>query len=120
MNKQTLCPAEMRQFIGSENWFLHPLVENVLYTDGIRYVASRAGAYWLVDEIAFAQYEPKVKAVKYQLWILDVNEDQSAVLRCMNDDMKEVMRKVIPYTDFPLNEFKVFFIRDVILLPSEY
>jgi hypothetical protein len=33
-------------------WHRHGMVRGVLYTDGAKYVADRAGAYWLFDEIA--------------------------------------------------------------------
>ena len=30
------------------------MVRNVIYTEGVRYVADTVGANWLLDEIAFA------------------------------------------------------------------
>ena len=42
-------------FTRTENWYRHGLVRDVLFTDGAKYVADQAGAYWLLDEIAVAQ-----------------------------------------------------------------
>ena len=53
--KQSLNPAALRQFTGTEKWYRHPFVRTVLYTDGVKYVAEQGGAYWLIDDIAFAQ-----------------------------------------------------------------
>jgi hypothetical protein len=54
MTTKTFSRAALRQFTGTENWYRHGLVRSVLYTDGAKYVAESAGAYWLLDEIALA------------------------------------------------------------------
>ena len=50
-----LDPHTLAQFTGTERWYRHGLVRNVTYTDGVRYVADTAGAYWLIDIVALAQ-----------------------------------------------------------------
>ena len=63
--------ADLQQFTGSETWYRHTLVRDVLYTDGAQFLAERAGAYWLLDEIALAQRaSPKVAAEAFQVWTL--------------------------------------------------
>jgi hypothetical protein len=58
---KTLDPNILSQFSGSEHWYRHGLVPSITFTDGAKYVADEAGAYWLLDEIALAQrYEKKV------------------------------------------------------------
>ena len=47
---KTLNNADLSQFTGSENWYRHGLVRNVLFTDGAKYVADTAGAYWLLTK----------------------------------------------------------------------
>jgi ParB family chromosome partitioning protein len=49
---ETLTLADLNNFTGSEHWYRHGMVRNVLFTDGAKYVADKAGAYWLLDEIA--------------------------------------------------------------------
>ncbi|PZR14733.1 MAG: hypothetical protein DI539_18670 [Flavobacterium psychrophilum] len=121
MTKETLSKADLAQFTGTEVWYNHSLIGNVLYTDGIRYVAEKAGAYWLIDEIAFGQGIPHIGSEEFQLWKLKVDlEKSTAVLTCDNGNGKIVFRTVIPYTDFPLDEIKIYFTDNVILLPSEY
>ena len=51
----TFSLADLRQFTGTEQWYRHGLARNILFTDGAKYLADEAGAYWLLDEIAFAQ-----------------------------------------------------------------
>jgi hypothetical protein len=47
----SLTEADLRQFTGSECWHRHGLVRDILFTDGAKYLADEAGAYWLLDEI---------------------------------------------------------------------
>ena len=116
----TLDKAILRQFTGTEKWYRHGLARKVLFTDGAKYVADEAGAYWLLDEIAFSQSLKRVAAEEFQLWKLKVNlNDHTARLVCEDGNGNAVLRKRIPYTDFPLEEIELYFTNNVILLPSE-
>jgi hypothetical protein len=118
--KKTLDEADLANFTGSENWYRHWLGKS-LYTDGAKYVADHAGAYWLLDEIAINQMVPEVKAEEFQVWTLTVDlEKRSGVLVCDDENYNVVFTKAIPYTDFPLAEVKFYFTDNTILLPSEY
>jgi hypothetical protein len=122
MNDQPkLTRAELAQFSGSEQWYRHGLVQSILFTDGAKYVADKAGAYWLLDEIALAQrFEKSVAAEEFQLWKLIVKPDHTAVLACEDGNGVAVLSKPIPFTDFPLDEIKFYVTNNTILLPSEY
>ena len=50
--RPALDPNTLAQFTGSQNFYCHSLVREVLYTEGVEYVVDNAGAYWLLDEIA--------------------------------------------------------------------
>lgn len=116
-----LTKADLRQFTGTEHWYRHPLVRSVLYTDGAQYVAEKGGAYWLLDEIAFAQKgNRRVAAEEFQLWKLEVRPDQTARLTCENGNGTVVFKKSLDYTDFPLDEITLYCVNSVIHLPSEY
>lgn len=53
--KTTLRASDLSQFTGTEQWYQHGINRKVLFTDGAKYVADTAGAYWLLDEIAIIQ-----------------------------------------------------------------
>jgi hypothetical protein len=92
----------LAQFTGSTNFYRRGLVREVLYTEGVEYVAETAGAYWLLDEIALAQrYIIPIKSEDFQVWDLKVEADQSAMLTCRNGNGREVYSKPLPFTDFP-------------------
>jgi hypothetical protein len=116
-----LTKADLRQFSGSENWYRHGVNRKVLFTDGAKYVADTAGAYWLLDEIAIIQpYDKRVAAEKFQVWKLAVRPDQTATLTCEDGNGNAVFTKQIDYTDFPLEEIALYFTNNVIYLPSEH
>lgn len=118
--KKTLDEAELANFTGSENWFKHWLGK-ALYTDGVKFVAEQAGAFWLIDEIAINQTRPKVRAEEFQVWTLKVDlEKRKGVLSCDDGNGNVVFTKRIDYTDFPLAEIRFYCTDNTILLPSEY
>ncbi len=111
----------LMHFTGSESYFRHGIVREVVFTEGAKFLADRAGAYWLLDEIALCQrYEERVAAEEFQLWMLSVNVDQTAILSCEDGNGHSVYRKQIECTDFPMSEVKLYCINNTILLPNEY
>lgn len=120
-HKPRLSKADLRLFTGTERWYRHPLVRSILYTDGAQYVAENGDAYWLLDEIAFAQIgNDAVKALDFQVWTLKVATDRTAVLTCEDGNVREAYSKSLIFTDFPLDEIRFYFTNNVVYLPSEH
>lgn len=118
MNVQAL--DSLSQFTGTEQWYQHGLNRKLTFTDGVKYLADNAGAYWLVDEIAIANMlNRKVQAEEFQVWILEAKNSHGK-LRCEDGNGDIVYRKSIPFTDFPLPEVRVWMSGGVMMLPSEY
>ena len=112
--------SSLKQFTGTETWFRHEIFRMFTYTEGVHFLATEAGAYWLVDQIFGLQYESKaVKKELFQLWKLKT-ENNTGLLTCEDGDGKEVFSLTISYTDFPLKEIGLYFTDNVLLLPSEY
>jgi hypothetical protein len=117
---------DLCQFTGTEEhhrWSI--LFRRYLLTDGAKYLADKAGAYWLMDAIASYFTEPKVRNEPFQVWNLKVNDDRSATLKMDDGNGNVKVTQVIEYTDFPLPEIKLYCaqnddIYSVIMLPSEY
>jgi hypothetical protein len=119
-NGRSLDPEIMHQFHGSEHWYRH-WVAGITFTDGAKYVADAAGAYWLLDEIALAQrFDGKVAAEEFQVWKLAVKPNDSATLTCEDGNDNVVSTKPIPFTDFPKEGVTFWFANNVIYLPSEH
>ena len=122
MSKRSPLDANtLAQFTGSQNFYRHGLVREVLYTEGVEYVVDNAGAYWLLDEIALAQrHIIPVKREDFQVWDLVVNADQTAILTCGDGNGLEVYSKHIEFTDFPEPGIRFYYADWVIHLLSEY
>jgi len=122
---------ELNGFIGTLNYYRH-FTGLGHFTDGVKFLADRVGAYWLIDAIFSWQVErrsftfrgerrAKVGDAPFQVWTLKVASDKTAVLEMREDsDQPPVVRQEIEFTDFPQGEVKLYLIDGVLLLPSEY
>lgn len=112
---------ELAQFTGTEEWYRHDLNRNVVFTDGVKYLADRAGFHWLLDEIALAQRaSERVATERFQVWKLDVNADYTARLTCEDGRGNVLYTKDIGFTDFMGEGVTLWFSNGTIFLPSEY
>ncbi len=108
----------LAHFYGTENYYRHAL-SGLRYTDGIQYLAEKAGAHWLLDAIfSYRRKEP------FQVWKLEVTEGKSrrtALLTMREDTNRPIkVKQKIEFTDFPLDEIEVWLIDGVLILKSEY
>lgn len=107
------------QFTGTSEWFRHPLMRSILYTEGVKFLADNAECHWLLDKIATLQMLDKIKVEEFQVWKMVVAND-AGKLTCEDGNGHEVYAEAIEFTDFPLPEIQLWFTDNVILLPSEY
>lgn len=110
---------DLRQFTGTDHYYRHNLVRAVTYTDGVKYLAETANAYWLIDKIATNQMKLRVGKEEFQSWKLRVN-DGAATLTCDDGNDYIVHSEELTFTDFPLAEIDLWVEGGVILLPSEH
>ena len=119
--KDPITSPELAQFKGTERWYRHALNRDVLFTDGVKFVADRGSAYWLLDEIALLQtHDKRIASKEFQVWKLKVNANQSAELFCEDGNDNVILTKSIQFTDFPGDGITLWFRNFTILLPSEY
>lgn len=107
------------QFTGTSTWWRHSLNPRVTFTDGAKYVADTAKAHWLLDKIALQDAMFGDVTPQFQVWELVV-KDSRGLIKVTDGDENLVATYVTPYTDFPEPGVKLFFIDNVILVPSEY
>ena len=109
-------------FRGTEKYYR--LSPSFAYTDGIEYLADKAGCYWLVDLVS--SYQKDLKDKHFQVWEVKVNLDkQTAVITAYdgeseNTNLPEIVRQELEFTDFPLESIKLYCVDGVLFLPSEY
>ncbi len=132
-------------FTGTEEYhrLRYPwLRRQFLITDGIKFVADKASAYWLLDIIASHFSNQRVANEPFQVWRLIVNlegeadlgrfeevQDDNQAMQAIrswipgsrtgqalivadNGNGKLLVRQAIPYTSFPLPEFTFYVTND--------
>ena len=112
---------DISQFSGGDDRYEH-VTKRLIYTEGVKYVADEAGAYWLIDAIASYQTRELDERTRgFQCWTLAVNRKEStAVLVCDDGDGNVAVTQAIEYTDFPDEEIKMYVANGTLMLPSEY
>ena len=108
-------------FTGTSRYIRDPFT-GLMHTDWIEHMAERAEAHWLVSDIgAVFRHDPKVKEMRFQLWTLIVDDENTAVLSCSEDcDVPAVYEQKYEYTDFPAGTWKMYIVDGVLMIPSEY
>ena len=120
-----LTETDLNSFCGTTQYFRY--LCGLKLTDGVKYLADEAGAYWLLDIIASYQTDPKIRREPFQVWELtlspkDKATGKQAAVVTMKTDTKHplLVKQEIEYTDFPLDSITLYLIDGVILLTSEY
>ena len=103
---------------GTENYYKHCTGNH--FTDGVKMMAEKYKAYWLIDVVMSYQYG-KIRKVPFQIWEIVTTDSFRATVEMKEDtDQPILVSQKIPYTDFPEGIFKMYYIDNVLLLPSEY
>lgn len=114
----------LRQFTGTEHYYYTPLFRNFRYTDGVRFLANEAGAYWLIEAILSHQGNPTIRdnpdIEDFQVWHLAVREDKTAELQVGDGNGDVITMQTLEYTDFPMSDIILFLQNRVLMLPNEY
>lgn len=124
--------SDLSQFICTENYYRYsPLFRNFVLTDGAKYLADEAGAYWLMDAIAshVGSYRRDTFAVATLAGLcnrphLRLKRPADWLLTIDDGNGKVYAQQEIEFSDFPLDLIKLYLCKNddvwVILLPSEY
>ena len=113
-------PAQLAHFTGTAQYYR--ITRQHLLTDGTRYLADAAGAYWLMD--AIASHLGEIGTADWFVVVRMLVEDSAALMIYEDGNGQEHARQQIPYTDFPMSEITIYCCWDglhwVLMLPSEY
>jgi len=111
---------------GTEHYYQTPLFRGFVYTDGVKHMAEKFGAYWLID--AVASHIPAIKRADRDetfyvvTCILDGNGGCTLTAR-RDSDQPSVIEQKIDYTDLTEN-VKMYLAfegpRSILLMPTEY
>ena len=128
--KTSITPEQLEvnlaHYTGAEDYFRHGLNRRLIYTDGVKYLADQAGAYWLIDVVASVQHTGiRLARHLFQSWSLIVDTDKATgLVICTDGNGKKLYVQQMEYTDFPLREVRLYCCEDsgqhVLMLSSEY
>lgn len=114
MDKDELL-QNLAQCTGTDHYYKY---YTLLLTDGVMFLAESAQCFWFVGVI----WSIQAKLAEHDMIVctLEVDESRSATFRAVGDREVLVYEQVIPWTDFPLDSIKLYYVDGVVLLPSEY
>ena len=115
----------LQHFHGSEMFFQIPLIRT-RFTNGIKYLADVANCLWLVTDTSVIAKSLMNKSYFITIDFKRLTEDEQEEFGCEafitygdgNDNILEKHRYNV--TDFPLDEIRLFFVDNTLMLPSEY
>ena len=111
---------ELQHFTGNETFYRNPLFPRFVYTEGVKFLAEKAGAYWLLDFIFSNQILELLKTEAFQTWKITVSESEAASIQVEDGNDNKLSSFNLTYTDFPLQEFTLWLVDNTLMLPSEY
>ena len=112
--------SQLRYFTGTTAYYR--ITRRHLLTDGTKYLADAAGAYWLMD--AAASHLDEIGTADWFVLIKLQVQQSRAVMIYEDGNGHEHAREEIAFTDFPLSSIELYACWDdelwVIMLPREY
>lgn len=115
----------LQHFHGSAVRYRIPLLRTH-YTNGIQYLAKTADCYWLVTDVSVI-----AKSLMDQSYFITIDfrklskEEQTefgydAMIKYSDGNGNTLETQRYHLSDFPLEELRLFFVNNTLLLPSEY
>jgi len=100
---------DLSQFYGSENLYRWNMLTKSVLTDGCKYLAEVAGAYWLFDAIdSHLTTQGLNQNTEFTVAKLRKIGDSDAELTLDDGNGLIWMTQYIPFTDFPMDEIKTY------------
>ena len=124
-NKANTLQESLQQFCGTEQFFQLPLIKT-RFTDGVHYLAQKASCFWLVTDASVIAKSLMDKSHFITIDFKRLPEMEREEKQCEalihysdgNGNIYETHRYHV--TDFPLDELRLFFVDNTLMLPSEY
>ncbi|MFL1010987.1 DUF6876 family protein [Flavisericum labens] len=115
----------LQQFCGTEQIFQLPLIQT-RFTDGVHYLAQKAACFWLITDASVFAKSLMDKNHFITIDFKRLSEAEKIEKGCEaiisygdgNDTILETHRYSV--TDFPLDELRLYFVNNTLMLPSEY
>jgi len=115
----------LQHFHGTEMFYRIPLLRT-RFTDGLKYLSEVAECFWLITDtsVIAKSLMDRNEFITIDFKKLSEEEQQNTgyeaeiIYTDGNDTILE--KQGYRATDFPLDELRLFFVNDTLMLPSEY
>ena len=115
----------LQHFHGSEMFYSIPLIRT-RFTDGLKYLASVADCFWLITDTSVIAKSLMNRSEFITIDFMRLQEDKQdysgfeAEIIYSDGNNNILTKQGYRATDFPLDELRLFFVNDTLMLPSEY
>jgi hypothetical protein len=117
MGDEPLTAADLDQFRGGGPH--HPYHLGGSYSEGVRFVAEKGKAWWLVGAILSCQKAFLARREPFQVWTLRKLATRSVLEMTDGSSPAVLLRRDVEDMTFPLNDIELFFADGVLMLPGE-
>ena len=115
----------LQHFHGTEMFYQIPLLRT-RFTDGLKYLANAADCFWLITDTSVIAKSLMNRSEFITIDFKRLSEEKQdftgyeaeIIYTDGNDNILE--KHGYRVTDFPLDELRLFFVNDTLMLPSEY
>jgi len=115
----------LQNFNGSEMFYQIPLIQT-RFTNGLKYLANVANCYWLITDVSVIAKSLLNRSYFITIDFKRLSEEEQdysgyeaeITYSDGNGNVFETHR--YNFTDFPLDELRIFFVDNTLMLPSEY
>lgn len=115
----------LQHFNGTEMFYQIPLTRT-RFTDGLKYLANEAQCFWLITDASVIAKSLMNKSYFITIDFKRLSEKEQIEKECEaiitysdgNDNILETQKYNV--TDFPLDQLRLFFVDNTLMLPSEY
>ena len=115
----------LQYFTGTEMFYQIPLLRT-RFTDGLKYLSEVAECFWLITDASIIAKSLMNRSEFITIDFKRMSEDKQdytgyeaeIIYSDGNSNVLETHR--YNSTDFPLDELRMFFVNDTLMLPSEY
>lgn len=117
--------AGLQHFHGTEMFYQIPLLRT-RFTDGLKYLANVADCYWLITDASIMAKSLMQRSEFVTIDFRRFSEEKRIITgyeaEIIYTDGNDTILDKQGYrvTDFPLDELRLFFVNNTLMLPSEY
>ena len=115
----------LQHFHGSEMFYQIPLIRT-RFTNGLKYLANVANCFWLITDVSVIAKSLLNRSHFITIDFKRLSEEKQdysgyeaeIIYSDGNGNVFETHRYI--FTDFPLDELRLYFVDNTLMLPSEY